>query len=152
MFENTRVLAVVRLPDETFKPNKINVRSSVLVMEKRDKPDPDLDEDYDVTFIDIASLGYYGSGEPIRGFDLSKLLLEVEEAALDSSRGTVRSGYSWTAFDVPLSNFKSDQSFRLDLKYWNPDAIELVDAIKSGGAVTIDEINLLETKRGSRVC
>lgn len=149
IFENVRVRAVVRLPDDTFKPNKINVRSSVLVMEKRERSDPDLDDDYNVTFIDIGSLGYYGSGEPIRGFDLSKLLSEVEEKALDCSRGTTRSGYSWAAFDVPLSNFKDDQSFRLDLKYWDPTAIKLVDEIKSDGAVTLDKINLLETKRGS---
>jgi len=149
IFENVRVRAVVRLPDDTFKPNKINVRSSILVMEKREQPDPDLDDDYNVTFIDIESLGYYGSGEPIRGFDLSRLLSEVEEEALGSSRATERSGYSWTAFDVLLSNFKDDQSFRLDLKYWDPTAIKLVDEIKSDGAVTLDKINLLETKRGS---
>ncbi|MHC5656334.1 N-6 DNA methylase [Stappia sp. ICDLI1TA098] len=149
IFENARVRAVARLPDDTFKPNKINVRSSVLLLEKRENPDPDLNEEYDVTFIDLKSLGYYGSGEPIRGFNLSRLLKEVEEKALGNRGKGERSGEAWEAFDIPVSAFRADNSFRLDLKYWNPKAIEVINSIKQNGAVTLNTINILKTKRGS---
>jgi len=149
IFENARVRAVVRLPEDTFKPNKINVRSSVLLLEKREIPDPDLDEEYNVTFIDINSLGYHGSGEPIRGFNLPNLLDEIEKLALGKTPKSGSIGAGWEAFDVPISAFKSDESYRLDLKYWAPKAIAVIDAIKKNGAVTVDKINLLKTKRGS---
>lgn len=147
IFENARVKAVVRLPDETFKPNKINVRSSILLLEKREHQDSDLDDDYKVTFIDLKSLGYHGSGEPIRGFDLPNLLLEIGNEAL--KQGHDRSGTTWSAFDVPMSNFKTDESFRLDLKYWTPDTLNIVGEIKDNGAVTVEDINLIKTRRGS---
>lgn len=49
------LLAVVRLPEVTFKPNKINVRSSVLYMRRRTQPDEDFSETYDVRFIDVRN-------------------------------------------------------------------------------------------------
>jgi type I restriction enzyme M protein len=42
IMENTVIRGVVRLPDVTFKPNKINVRSSVLHLVKRAEPVADL--------------------------------------------------------------------------------------------------------------
>lgn len=148
LFENAKIKAVVRLPEDTFKPNKINVRSSVVLMEKWDHPDVDYDNDYSVTFIDLQSLGYHGSGDPIRGFDLSKLLDDVENSALDQSGGALRSGENWAAFDVSMDEIRDDNSFRMDLKYWLPDIVANVEAIRDSGAETIKEINLIETKRG----
>lgn len=149
IFENAKVKAVVRLPDETFKPNKINVRSSVLLLEKREHQDTDLNAEYNVTFIDLRSLGYQGSGEPIRGFDLPVLLNEIESVALDQNAGKLRTGKGWSAFDVSISDFKVDESFRLDLKYWAPDARDVVRAIQQNGAVTLDQLNQIKTRRGT---
>ncbi|WP_228385483.1 hypothetical protein, partial [Pseudomonas helleri] len=64
-----RLKAVLNLPGETFKPNKINVRSSLLYFERREKPDEFFEDSYKVTVCQIKSLGYLGSGEKIRGFD-----------------------------------------------------------------------------------
>jgi type I restriction enzyme M protein len=69
IMEHMVLKGIVRLPDVTFKPNKINVKSSVLHMEKRMEPKPDIDDDYPVLFVDMQTLGYQGSGEPIRGMD-----------------------------------------------------------------------------------
>lgn len=148
LFQNAKIKAVVRLPEDTFKPNKINVRSSVVLMEKWEHPDIDLDNDYKVTFIDMQSLGYHGSGDPIRGFNLHEVLSEIETAALDQSGGLERSGEGWAAFDVTMDEVRDDQSFRMDLKYWIPDVVARVDEMKGSGAKTIKEINLIETKRG----
>lgn len=46
ILQNCRVKAILNLPSETFKPNKINVRSSVLYMEKRATPDIDFNDHY----------------------------------------------------------------------------------------------------------
>jgi type I restriction enzyme M protein len=148
LFQNAKIKAVVRLPEDTFKPNKINVRSSVVLMEKWEHPDIDLDNDYKVTFIDMKSLGYHGSGDPIRGFNLHEVLSDIETAALDQSGGLERSGEGCAAFDVTMDEIRDDLSFRMDLKYWIPDVVAKVDEMKKSGAKTIKEINLIDTKRG----
>jgi type I restriction enzyme M protein len=85
MFQKTKVCAVVRLPEETFKPNKINVRSSILLLQRYGHDDIDLDQNYQVTFVDVDSLGYHGSGEAIRGFNFDALLAAIENTALNSA-------------------------------------------------------------------
>jgi hypothetical protein len=99
---------------ETFKPNKINIKASVLVLERREMDDEDLDEDYPVVFCRIASLGYQGSGEEIRGFDFERLVQETLSAMLILEGEGVRSGYNWTAVDVSVSQIAEDGYFRLD--------------------------------------
>jgi len=137
-----------RSPEDTFKPNKINVLSSIIVMEKWDERDTELKNEYHVTFIDIKTLGYYGSGELIRGFDLERLLTEVEQNALDTNAGTHRSGYQWTAFDVAMTDIKTDGTYRLDLKYWLPEVLLTVDQLREMKAPSIKDVNTIDTKRG----
>ena len=48
--------AVIRLPDVTFSPNKINVRSSVLLMTR--KPDEDAEQDYPIRMIELNQVVY----------------------------------------------------------------------------------------------
>lgn len=147
LFRQAKIKAIVRLPEDTFKPNKINVRSSIVLMERWETEDHDLDREYPVTFIDVASLGYYGSGEPIRGFDLNSFLEEVSDKALKPSKKP-RQGTDWSAFDVPMQEIKEDGSFRLDLKYWVPSVREEIKKLQSAPAKTIKELNQLETRRG----
>lgn len=149
IFEQARVKAVVRLPDDTFKPNKINVRSSILLLEKWNNPDVDLDTEYKVTFVDITSLGYYGSGELIRGFNIESLLTDIENLALDTSKGPAREGPYWSAFDVNVSEFKDDDTYRLDLKYWSPKTKNIVDVLLNKGSLSIQSLNTIKTRRGS---
>ena len=52
--------AVIRLPDVTFVPNKINVRSSVLLMTR--KPNEDAEQDYPVRMIELHQMGYDSKG------------------------------------------------------------------------------------------
>jgi len=149
IFQNSKIKAIVRLPEETFKPNKINVRSSILLMEKRECPDIDLDDNYNVKFIDIQSLGYSGSGEAIRGFDLDKVFVELEAEALGETGYSLRNGDAWLAFDVAMASFKNDLSFRLDLKYWHPRVVSIVENMANDGAASINALNTIDTRRGS---
>jgi type I restriction enzyme M protein len=148
IFQKTKVRAVVRLPEETFKPNKINVRASILLLERYNDDDVDLDRKYKVTFIDLKSLGYQGSGETIRGFDFDKLLTEIENGALNVGAGSPRGGEFWRAFDIGIERLKQDGTFRLDLKYWEPDTCQKIEKLKAGGAVTIQSLNEIPTRRG----
>lgn len=148
LLQNCRVKAVLRLPDETFKPNKINVRSSVLYMQRLQEPDVDLDARYKMTFCDLQSLGYFGSGDAIRNFDFEKLLGEVETAFLNQSAGSPRSGQHWTAFDVDSQDVFTDSAKRLDYKHWEPAIRKRIDVLKTTGA-GIETLNHIKTSRGS---
>lgn len=147
LFKKCHLKAVIRLPDETFKPNKINVKASVLYLQRRDIDDDDFLDNYPVTFCDIESLGYEGDGEPIRGFDFNRMLDEAAKNILDTNI-PIRRGYKWAAFNVDSKMILSDKTCRLDLKYWLPEIIQETERIKSDGGLTIKELNLIETTRG----
>lgn len=148
MFQKTKVRAVVRLPEETFKPNKINVRSSVLLMRRHEHEDIDLEHNYPVTFVDVASLGYEGSGEAIRNFNFDNLLAELDRGIFERGTGEMRAGEHWRAFEVDLNRIREGDAFRLDLKYWEPETCKKVDDLKSAGGVSIKALNTIETRRG----
>lgn len=145
-----RIEAVLELPEETFKPNKINVKSSVLVLRRRDETDEDLSDDYPIAFVKIGSLGYEGSGDEIRGFDLARLISEVaaiQATNLKSNR--LADGYAWSAFSVQSKAVIKDRSFRVDVRYWHPDVrLTVAELGAVSGVMTIKEMNTIETRRG----
>jgi type I restriction enzyme M protein len=148
LLQNCVLVAVVRLPEDTFKPNKINVRSSVLYLRKHEKVDHDLENSYSVTFCDLESLGYLGSGDAIRNFEMTKLLSEVGSKVINQQLGSPRSGYQWRAFDIPFSEIATDATKRLDLKYWEPEIRNKINALKASGAPSLRSLNLIKTARG----
>lgn len=149
ILQTCRLRAVVRLPDETFKPNKINVKSSVLFLERLEEPDEEGELDYPVTFIDLESLGYEGSGDAIRGFDFAPLLEDIQSQWLNHRAGQFRKGPYWNAFDISVTELRSDASYRFDLKYWEPGLRTTIANLISGGAKTIRDLNTLKTERGT---
>jgi type I restriction enzyme M protein len=148
ILEHAKLRAVIRLPEDTFKPNKINVRSAVLLMEKRTNADPDLADKYTVAFIDLESLGYDGSGVSIRGFDFDRLQDEVEDF-VQAALPKARKGYGWSGFVVNSEELAADVTIRMDLKYWRPAVAEHVKVLKRKGTATLASLNVLpETTRG----
>ena len=150
ILKSCAVEAILSLPNETFKPNKINVRSSVLVLRKREETDEDLKDSYPFVFISIESLGYEGSGDDIRGFDLDRLITEVttiDAYSLQDSLPT--SGYYYSAFSFQSSDVIADKSKRLDVRYWHPQTRTAVSSLGSiPGTKNIHEFNTIETGRG----
>jgi type I restriction enzyme M protein len=147
ILERAYVRAVVRLPTETFRPNKINVRSALLLLERRLDPDPDLQDRYPVRFIDIRSLGYDGSGVPIRGFDFPRLMREIE-SWMRTSKPRARQAPDWSSFVVPSSEIARDATVRFDLKYWDPVVRRQLVATRRAGAVALGDLNTTQTQRG----
>lgn len=151
ILEHMIVRGIVRLPDTTFKPNKINVKSSVLHLVKRHSTNADLDDDYPVFFLDVRSLGYHGSGEPVRGFDYHVLTSKIADeyhGVLRDKSGVSASGDGWRWFTRSSLDIAADATKRFDFKYWDPTLTEKIDTLKTAGAATVRDLNLVKTKRG----
>ena len=145
------VESVLSLPDETFKPNKINVRSSVLVLRKREEFDADMTESYPIAFITIDSLGYDGSGNDIRGFDLSRLIKEVSSISGDRlPKASLRTGYNWSAFSAKAEALTKDKTNRFDVRLWHPTIRMKTSQLQTlPGTKRISELNTIRTRRGT---
>lgn len=143
-----KVRAIISLPDETFKPNKINVKSSVIYLEKREVPDLFFEDNYKVTVGYLYSLGYHGSGEKIRGFEKDSFFCEIENILLDQTKGKSRSGYNWKAFDIDVDRIYTDRTYRLDYKYWDLDILCKIEELTINGNLSISELNTIDTSRG----
>lgn len=148
LMQQCRLIAVYSLPAETFKPNKINVKSSLLYFEKRVSADSDFEDEYTVTVCKLESLGYYGSGDKVRGFDIDLFLKEISKDVLDTSKSVHRKGYGWEAFDIKSSDITSDASFRFDFKYWNTEIRNRIRDVYSLHGKTIKDLNTIITSRG----
>lgn len=147
LLQKCRLRSIVRLPDDTFKPNKINVKASLLHLVRYENDDTDLQNDYAVAFCDLLSLGYYGSGEPVRGFDWPRFIAEFESGLYQVVDG-VRTGHQWRAFDVRSKSIAADPTFRLDLKYWEVGIRRQIGDLRASGGVPTKGINLIDTARG----
>jgi type I restriction enzyme M protein len=148
VLEHSYLRAVVRLPPETFRPNKINVRSAVLLLERRGTADVDLVARYPVRFIDVKSLGYDGTGTPLRGFDFGRLKKEVEKW-MTVAEPRRKSGYQWEAFVLSSHLLAKDPTHRFDLKYWDPGVRKRIRDLKRMRGQSIRDLNLVKTSRGS---
>lgn len=148
ILQNCKLICVVNLPNETFKPNKINVKSSLLYFEKRETIDIDFEDNYKVTICQFDSLGYHGSGEKIRGFDKNKFISEIGMEVLDHSKGANRNGYHWRAFDIEISEIYKDSTHRFDYKYWDLDTLKRIKKLTDSDKPTIKSLNLITTSRG----
>ncbi|MHB8600799.1 MAG: N-6 DNA methylase [Ktedonobacteraceae bacterium] len=149
ILQRCRIKAIIRLPEETFKPNKINVRSSLIYMQRYQTDDIDLERNYFISFCEIKSPGYLGSGDNIRGFDFERLLHEVETQMLNVRSANARSGYNWQAYDISSSEIYQDTTARLDYKYWTPEVRDRIVELTAKGAGDIKKINTIRTARGS---
>lgn len=148
LMKQCRLKAVFNLPNETFKPNKINVKSSLLYFVRRREVDEEFEDHYKVTICKIESLGYFGSGDKIRGFDLEEFLSEISTKALDQNHDSHRKGYNWEAFDIKSSEITSDVSCRFDYKYWNAKIRCKIHDVYDTHKKTILDINEIKTSRG----
>ncbi|WP_235851997.1 N-6 DNA methylase [Niallia nealsonii] len=155
IMQNCRIEYIMSMPDETFKPNKINVKTSVLVLRKRtsDMLDEFLEDEYRIRILKVDSLGYDGAGTEIRGFDLEKLISEIEKinpAHYSYTKEII--GYNWRGNILNARDIAEDDTKRFDYKYWDVKIKSPIDKLsneKSKGSLTLKELNLIETRRGS---
>ncbi|ETC86065.1 N-6 DNA methylase [Xanthomonas hortorum] len=147
ILEQCDLEVVLSLPDDTFKPNKINVRSSVLLLRKKASRQADPTQD-PIRFITLDSLGYDGSGDAIRGFDFFSLRRDFETVIQDRSVAPLGAGNHWSYFDVPFVEVWGDKTKRWDVKYWRPEVREACKNLAAAGVKQIADLNLIPTSRG----
>lgn len=141
--------AVVRLPDVTFEPNHINVRSSVLLMTR--KLNEDAIQEHPIRMIDLRKLGYNRMGEEDTNTPI-EVIIEMVRArwddmlrvplSLDDTGGTFRS------FTLGLAQVLSEEDARLDLKYYDPDTLALEERLRRVGARPVGELVEEPVRRG----
>lgn len=148
LMRHCRLKGVFNLPNETFKPNKINVKSSLLYFERRSEPDFDYEDNYKVTVCKIDSLGYQGSGEKVRGFKLDEFLKEIATSVLDHEKSSHRTGYCWEAFDIDSDEIVADPTCRFDFKYWNTETRNKIHDLYQKHGTKISDLNRVSTRRG----
>ncbi len=151
IMEHMILKGIVRLPDVTFKPNKINVKSSVLHMVKRETPVPDMDDEYPVYFLDMRTLGYQGSGEVIRNLDFKSVVDNLSSEYHGEARrhiGVSAESTHWRWFTRSSHDIAADPTKRFDLKYWDPVIVDRIKILADEDAKTISELNITKTKRG----
>ncbi|MBC2319213.1 N-6 DNA methylase [Listeria booriae] len=153
ILKNCRIEYIISAPETTFKPNKINVKTSILVLKKRKSVDIDnlLEDQYPINFVKVESFGYDGAGNEARGFDLEKLINEID--LMDPYNYTLFetiSGYNWKGNVVDSGNIYKDISFRLDYKYWEGEVLQKLNKMQvNSNCFSIKQLNMIETKRGS---
>jgi type I restriction enzyme M protein len=151
ILKDCKVDFILSLPDETFKPNKINVKAGVMVLIKREQTDEDLKEEYPIAFIKIQSLGYDSSGQEIKGFDLNLLINEI--SSINSNElpdKYIVEGYNWYGFKVNSFDIIKERNRRLDIRYWHPETINKIVRLKEmKGHSYLKELNIIKTKRGT---
>ncbi len=153
ILKTCRIEYIISAPDETFKPNKINVKTSIIVLKKRaeNKYDEFLEDEYPINMVRIESLGYDGAGDEIRGFDLGRFIDEISNLnPYTYSYETEIQGYHWKGNIISSKDIINDKTKRFDFKYWNIDVRgEILRVTSTPGYKTIKEINTIETKRGN---
>lgn len=155
ILKNCRIEYIISMPEETFKPNKINVKTSVLVLRKRtpETIDEFLEDEYPISVLKVESLGYDGAGIDIRGFKLEQLITEIEQinpAQHPYDKELV--GYNWKGNIINSKDINEDETKRFDYKYWNVSVKAEIDRLLKGqskGSTTLKKLNLIETKRGN---
>jgi type I restriction enzyme M protein len=147
MLQNAKLEAVVSLPMATFKPNKITVKTSVIVLRRFDERRDDPEAPYSVMMAEIDSLGYSPSGDLLRSFPFAQLRADIA-ALWQQTSEHLTTGEHWRAFRIDSSIIAADATANFDFKYWNAEVREETQRIIAAGGKTIRELNLIETSRG----
>ena len=132
--------AVIRLPDVTFTPNKINVRSSVLLMTR--KPDEDAEQDYPIRMIELHWMGYDSAGEEDTTTPIEAIIGLVRSRWDDIGRIPLEladTGDMFRSYPLDIADVVAFDDTRLDFKYYDPDILELIERLKGAGAKRLDQ-------------
>ena len=141
--------AVIRLPDVTFSPNKINVRSSVLLMTR--KPDEDAEQDYPIRMIELNQVGYNSMGEEDTNTPIDGIIDLVRARWNDIGRlplGLAETGGIFKSYPLELADVVALDDTRLDVKYYDPDTLEFIEQLKDAGAKSLRQLSRQSIHRG----
>lgn len=144
-----KIKAIIELPIETFKPNKINVKSSLLYLQKKTDNEIKADEEYSFYLVKLNTLGYDPSGNEIRGFNFQELIDDIIKN-LFVNKSIFYQGLDgkWEFHYINISDILSEECHRFDYKYLNPDTKKLIKSLYEKSRTRIKDINTILTGRG----
>lgn len=149
VIERCHVDAVVSLPEVTFKPNRINVKASLLLLTK--KRDEDEVQDYPLRMIEMQRMGYTATGEEDTVISVEDIIAVINarwqdmarlELTLDDTGGIFRS------YPLRLNDVVAKEEARLDFKYYNPETLTFIAELKRLGAVEMRAVVDEPIRRG----
>jgi type I restriction enzyme M protein len=141
--------AVISMPEVTFRPNKINVRSSLLLLTK--KQDEDDVQDYPIRMIEMNQMGYGSMGEEDTAVNIDDIISLVKarwgdmvriHLTLDDTGGVFRS------YPLRFDDIVAEDETRLDVKYYDPQTLQLVSDLQQLGAVALKDAVVEPVCRG----
>jgi len=135
--------AVLHLPGVTFEPNKINVRSSILLMTR--KPNEDTVQEHPIRMIDLQNIGYDSMGEEDIAIPIEDVIDLVHSRWDDIARielGLDDTGGIFSSYPLQLGTVVSENEARLDFKYYDPDVCSFIDNLRKAGALSLEELRL----------
>lgn len=143
------IKAIVELPIETFKPNKINVKVSLLYLKRKTEQEVRECEDYPFYLVKLNTLGFDQMGKDLRGFDLQGMIDDItanlfknKSAYYEDKQGR------WCFHHMNASEITKDPSMRLDYKFLEPKTRIQIDALYRKSHTRLKDINLITTIRG----
>ena len=149
VIEHCHIDAVVSLPDVTFRPNKINVKSSLLLLSR--KRNEDEVQDYPIRMIEMHRMGYTSLGEEDRDVPIEEIINLTKARWEDMQRLSLTledTGGLFRSYPLALSNVFAEEEVRLDFKYYDPDTLQLIEDLNSSGAKSIGSITIEAPHRG----
>ena len=145
--QKSRLLAIIKLPQETFIPFGTGVKTSILFLEKKSK---NIEKQYHVFFGKITKLGYQGNkngtpvykkdkfgqiikdnhGQPILDEDFSEIVEQYKMFKSNISNNTI------TSFSINCNKIYG----RFDFDFYSPENKVFSKTLKNGKTVKLGEI------------
>ncbi|MEA1956304.1 MAG: N-6 DNA methylase [Campylobacterota bacterium] len=148
----TNIMAIIKLPEDTFIPYGTGVKTSLLFLEK----DNDIKKDNKIFFSKINKLGYKGNknGATIYKKDeKGNTLYQNNIKIIDEDYSSVLNDYNDFKNGVFVNNKNSfliktqDLDSRFDYNYYSPNLRKDIDYLKSVNSVKLgDIVDIIKTK------
>ena len=144
--QKSKLLAVVKLPQETFIPFGTGVKTSILFLEKDSQ---NVEKQYPIFFGKITKLGYQGNknGTPIfKKDEYGQILKNNNQAILDEDFSEVVAQYKLFQQEEKLTQNNSftinnsELNSRFDFDFYAPENKVFAKTLKNGKTVKLGEI------------
>ena len=144
--QKSKLLAVVKLPQETFVPYGTGVKTSILFLEKDTQ---NIEKQYPVFFGKITKLGYQGNknGTPIYKKDkYGQILKTNNQPILDEDFSEIARQYKFFQQKEKLTHCNSfainynELNGRFDFDFYSPENKVFAKTLKNGKTVKLGEL------------
>lgn len=149
ILQECQIKAIVELPIETFKPNKINVKASLLYLRRKTEQEIKEDKDYNFYLVKLNTLGFDQMGKDLRGFDLQGMIDDITANLFKNRSAFYKDKQNrWCFYYMKVSEIMADPSIRFDYKFLEPETRKMIDKLYAKSKTRLKDINIIPTMRG----